>query len=956
MKYLVSLLIVLCQVHGFGQNDTVFVDSPAQGAEIAFGALDPEIYQGRLINRSLNLGQPAYFQLNGNDSQIHDAFSWMSLYSDISNGYVDGYGKPTIAEMGNNIEKFFLYAEMEFDDLVQPFGLLLHNMKMIDSTLDSDNVFSVVNNQLISQIPEAELYTDVLLKSASVIEIASENGFTEGYLVYDSAFISLSEDVDLIALRLDIGEGFSLFNEQNNVVWYSRETDSTVALCEVEYKLDGISFIDTIQFYLTTNSDVNETELGKASGPWDEVDKYHGTSIDFKVAIKYGCGNGDKIRRPIIIAPPYRPTIQKPSMNKYWYQFNFKNLFQFMSDMGYDVIFLREQPGNSSIEAAGTELAKFIIDINAIKKTNYPDEDWENILMGFSAGGQHARYALMTLEKNHMEFETPHHHTRLFIPFDSPHLGANVPMFTQAIYKDFSLEDLSAFVPWQSLNDPASTDMLMNHIDGSQIVDNGSVFSGHSFVISPAPNSNRVNLTYEFDNNFVHQFTETQDLRKSYPTFPRNIAVSTGSFSKTYEDEYGLGPGDLLFSQNGFGFPSTNLFGASFGKFNRKVYSSKYTTASHATIFFRYDIYKVGNIPFLVSNIFKTDEAYEWDMAQGGYKTEFYQGFATGAAFVLRNSTGFLTGTRHYKDETMFMPLVSALGINPSIWQNNNLEYNLQSNTMMYQDFDIVNSTQSDIFGYPNLAHPNDHFTKTPFEAVCADIQIYDHIKMQQSIDDYSLNNDLLVKIRDFILDEVEASTVYLQNKIIGENHVQTNPPYEYKAWYKARENIVFGTQVSPKTDQEKYIIKPGAHITAYAGTSIELQPGFEADEGSYVFLYPFISACDADYLNKMAIYGESQPQNNSPEKEEIKIDVVLESNKAILQVYPNPNMGEFTIELNETNPQGVLCVYSITGTLMSQQYVNSNKIRINQKFESGIYMLVWQNKESVEKIKVIIE
>jgi len=70
-----------------------------------------------------------------------------------------------------------------------------------------------------------------------------------------------------------------------------------------------------------------------------------------------------------------------------------------------------------------------------------------------------------------------------------------------------------------------------------------------------------------------------------------------------------------------------------------------------------------------------------------------------------------------------------------------------------------------------------------PFEAIYCDPQAYQHIKMQESVGDEDLDDTYLVHTRNFILDEVESDIVYLQNKTIGQNHIQWDPYYRYKAW-----------------------------------------------------------------------------------------------------------------------------------------------------------------------------
>jgi hypothetical protein len=114
---------------------------------------------------------------------------------------------------------------------------------------------------------------------------------------------------------------------------------------------------------------------------------------------------------------------------------------------------------------------------------------------------------------------------------------------------------------------------------------------------------------------------------------------------------------------------------------------------------------------------------------------------------------------------------------------------------------------------------------------------------MQESIDDDGLNEAYLVYLRNFILDEVEADIVCLQNKVIGKNHIQT-AGYKYRAWYKAYDQILIGYLVTPKTDAGDYIIESSGDITVHAGNSITLSPGFHAQGGSDFHAFIYYDGC----------------------------------------------------------------------------------------------------------------
>src|SRR5690606_23245346 len=79
-------------------------------------------------------------------------------------------------------------------------------------------------------------------------------------------------------------------------------------------------------------------------------------------------------------------------------------------------------------------LIKLIQEVNAELATNGSNE--KIVIIGPSMGGQIARYALAYMEKRQaLGVADMDHNTRLYISFDSPHRGANIPISAQqALY------------------------------------------------------------------------------------------------------------------------------------------------------------------------------------------------------------------------------------------------------------------------------------------------------------------------------------------------------------------------------------------------------------------------------------------------------------------------------------------------------------------------------------------
>lgn len=965
-KFLVAFLLLVGS-QAWGQTDTLQFTTRRQVADTVLGLLDPTIYGPALIERSMTEDSLLINQLQYSDySGVSQGWSWLQAYSDIALSYVDSTYMYSDTALLHRLENFQLDMRdtSGLDQLKQPFGLLLHQVSRIDTTLlNTLGVFSNDQSQLKlnESIDESTIYQKVMLKSAAILELDGEHGYDQGTIYYTEDFISTSPDITINSIHLNMGTGFQPFSATANQITYSILKDFQLGQAAIEYMLNGVSISDTLSFYVSTRTyKYKNTE--KSASQWDSPVRYFGNDLQY--CILYGCGNvNEKIRRPVIFAPPYRPISQfLLSFNKYYDQFDFKSLLTSLAEMGYDVIFVKETPGNRGINHAGSILGDFIKFINEKKKEHFPNEDWENVVIGFSAGGQHWRYALKKLEKEHMETGTPHHHTRLYIPFDSPHWGANVPMFAQAVYRDMYAFSMPALFAYESLTDAASKDMLMNHIIGSNLTEDN-----HVYTITPAPASEKLNISNQLDNWFNHQFTPMNDLRKTFPTFTRNVAISTGNNSANYDSQYGLFPGMKLFSQNVF---APAWYG---GKaFNRSIYSSQSGTARQ--VFKREDLYLFLGFPLWFKRFYKTNNAYEWDLAQGGYKDEFYDegamnwnaaplsGIPVGAINILVASAqnillpfGPLWGTQHYKGHISFLPMVSALGINPSIWQNNNLYYNLKDEGLMFNQFDIQNNPASNLYGYPNLAHPTNHFNITPFEAVYCDPQTYEHIKMQASIAENDGMDDVyLVHTRNFILDEVEADVVYLQNKIIGKNHLQWDPNYRYKAWYKAYDRIIFGASVTPKTDTGAYIIESSGEITAYACNGIHITPGFHTQSGSRFHAYEYCDGCSRPREGgKSASNTESDQESN-----ELQISLLdndnKEANLAIdLQIFPNPATEGFTVLFPLA--AGNYSIFDSNGRIFKQGPIAENNKKLYIELPKGVYFLKWNENEQVITKKIIV-
>ncbi|CAM4045523.1 DUF676 domain-containing protein [Flavobacterium branchiophilum] len=136
-------------------------------------------------------------------------------------------------------------------------------------------------------------------------------------------------------------------------------------------------------------------------------------------------------------------------------------------------------------------------------------------LIGPSMGGLISRYALAYMEKNNIP-----HNVKLWVSFDSPHLGANIPIATQAqlLFLGTIGESAEALEKYKSnLQSPAARQMLIEQVDNY-----------------PSPTSMWSNNSKNNNHPFRQQFLQNQisnsiSNSNGFPTSMRKISLINGT-------------------------------------------------------------------------------------------------------------------------------------------------------------------------------------------------------------------------------------------------------------------------------------------------------------------------------------------------------------------------------------------------------------------------------------------
>ena len=229
-----------------------------------------------------------------------------------------------------------------------------------------------------------------------------------------------------------------------------------------------------------------------------------------------------------------------------------ENLADLLRAEGFDVVILNFpvytraaddqiiDGGADFMERNAMVLVELITIINSAKATNSPEQ---NVIIGPSMGGIISRYAL-----NYMENQSLDADTRLYISFDSPHHGANVPIGLQHQLNYLANNPLSPLTELEPLiegflKSPAARQLLIDH------------FEAHLSGVDAFSFDNALTLPKAHPFRAVFETNINSLTGSGFPENVRNIAVINGSgIGSAYLAKDGITP-----VTNGFTIADTTL-------------------------------------------------------------------------------------------------------------------------------------------------------------------------------------------------------------------------------------------------------------------------------------------------------------------------------------------------------------------------------------------------------------
>ncbi len=618
-------------------------------------------------------------------------------------------------------------------------------------------------------------------------------------------------------------------------------------------------------------------------------------------------GCDEVLDRPFVVVEGFDP------MNEMGLT-DFRNAFQgnpFLEQRlrrnGYDVVYLNFTHGGRDIRQNAEVLRSLLLDLKDRKHGSEPIT-----VLGISMGGLVSRYALRDMELDGITHEVGH-----FISFDSPHLGANIPVGYQRFVEDINDVDV---IDWfnlspsdlqkaiQSLNSVAAKQMMIRYKGASA---------------DPA-------------------FTQLQSefATMGMPQQSRNVAIINGAANGGNQ---GYQPGDKIFKVQWYSLVVngeinlyTNATNASNTVSSLQVYTGPVRTTN-----------KVRSFYF---------NGYNYDLASGGTQTG--AGSVAGAinglpwyASIFNIVSWFGAPADTFgRDVFAFVPTFSAIADQTPLTQQNDLYRSLNNSNSA---FDIVYA------GNDNTEHTNFFFIRNEWETLIIN-------ELGVNIGTGFTCTEPIGTMPAPPLPQIEGSLGHCENThhfLRVANPGTVNNLYEYT--WRITENPLLnqGTNVDRTFYGEEVLLYPfdmptGTfrleltvnYVAGINGPSTTLTTGIRR--------FPYTNTAVCGSCNGVPIgpddMGEIDPCDNGGRQTEW-----AESTVEKLQVFPNPAQKVIQLVFPSAAKSGAITIMDAQGKMVMflEKEAEMNQMPIQlPNLQNGLYFIRFQGSDHVETIRFTIQ
>jgi pimeloyl-ACP methyl ester carboxylesterase len=430
-----------------------------------------------------------------------------------------------------------------------PLGIIDCYMQQVDPDAYKNGLVDI-NNDMVYNTP-GQTTNIFVTKHPQLISPLFKSFKSGSYqLLLEPWMVFSNTNVAVSGISISINGGGSIYVPMNGSASITLPGGDNY-LDLLVYFANGTSFTNKCAVSLQGSSQLLRTgEVGepcaetwvKAAIPYQGYNETRAIYGKNKLGFYFADCNNQTLRKPVILLDGLDPKDSRDSKIIYndWFNYirisdNRKiNVANELRIQGYDVIIVDMphyqedecptcplvQGGADYIQRNAMVLVRIIDSVNAVLAANSSTE--QLVIVGPSMGGQISRYALTYMEEHNMP-----HRCRLWVSFDSPHLGANLPIGLQHYVNEMANMGSKEAQESRSINLEAAATR-------EQLLD---YYGAHANTSDIVPRQDPIFSMYYNEQNNQGIADPRNNNQKGWPVNCRRISMISGVVNGVYQQE-----------------------------------------------------------------------------------------------------------------------------------------------------------------------------------------------------------------------------------------------------------------------------------------------------------------------------------------------------------------------------------------------------------------------------------
>lgn len=983
-------------------QDTITFNSFDEAIDSVFGDIDTNFYpSGILLNRApydenmlLANGQPG--------TLVIGTYDWLFYYQNIREASRRRY-------LTQPMEQLYTYGRDEVYQRRRAYLAVLNFKAQFIKDVGFSNGDVTFSNRQLHVSNPAAFETRRIFSVACLSEVVA--GPDVSFFLTDE-MIFTNDGNNPISITADFGDGNGVVPVALNQEILIHYPNVGTKYIEVTFNYSGYSLKSKSQVEVK-DADINRDIC---IFPWEAITNpvepmtfgpelisttevpipngESGDKITGEYAIWHGCGNGTTLRKPIIISAGFNPGDGKQLLpcifndgtpgsfmwNGEWrgtyYETyngafnenmspgtitgdnNGTNFLQRLREEGYDIIILMYHHGTDYAQNHASLMTTLIKRVNQELEAN--GSKHEIVVMGYSIGAVATRYALAKMENDYQlhkntpqSSQYPPHRCRTWVSIDGEHQASNVPIgfqhglhhwcTTEAVDVGDILGQLTSRLALNMINSPTSLQLTNPH---------------HTATSGQVMNMTQARITL-LNNLAALTPGITDPVIKGYPQYCRRVGVSQGS--SVGSTTFGISAGQKFLEIYRTSPPALPI------SYYRSVDCWFQNAASGSPVMRREVGVKLFYGAWVIEGISVNDQNFiinnenMLDNCPASMLSPIveYHGIP---GLVYINTSGWGDSYSNLRKNNAFVPTVSGLDMHDPFTGNMLYATNagLTANVSDFNLFYLNSSAEHPSFqyGFPFHSSPGDPYNVTPYDAVWAVGSTFTGLDRNQ----FHVEDPPLDMGRFLANVELAPVNLFLSDQTI---HDYGDLQRTYRAAFEARFTITAGYDIYAEnlieinsvnyvhelTPKGKFIVEDHTDVDMRAGNEIIFKPGVEILSGSkfHAYIEPFPGSCP----NNLRTATTHAPSTTAGSGSMESTEQPLES----IHIYPNPNSGQFTVQLNSPLAGNAnVEIFDMSGKLMLvvnvQLLEGQNYLPVQaQDIAPGIYYARVSGFDEVKKV-----